>query len=189
MEFPIGGGTRLALHVEARSPCPVHAPRTCGCGAPPRRIEWVYDTPDDLWTDNEAALLNANVLAQAGSIIDTSGTWNAVAANAAASSPLIVAGTGTVAAVVTDSALGAIVAGSSGTVEAVVHPPVSYGVIGTVEVGGTIANSSGVTQNYTEVGMETTVGGAQYLLARDVFGTLPVSNGGQLAVAYGCSNG
>lgn len=164
------GGVKLKLHLEAKDE--------------QGNITGVYDNPNDLATNQFAGFINTNLLDTGETIKDTAGTGNAISANSAATSPTIVAGTGTTAAAVTDYALQTPVSGSSGSVGATVGAPSGSGTSGTITITGTITNSSGSNITYSEVGIEITVGGNTYLISHDVFTGLTVSNGGTLAVTY-----
>jgi hypothetical protein len=148
-------------------------------------VTGTYVDEYDLSTKQLAQFIQAEILATAETITDTSNTTRAVAAAAAVSAPLIVAGTLTTAATNTDYKMGAQTATSSGSIAAVINAwGTASSTSGSFTVTGTITNTTGSTVNYAEVGIAVTCGGNSFLLSHDVFTALGVSNAGTLAVTY-----
>ncbi len=174
-QLPDRGRVKVHLHVEARDPCPVHKGRPCECEKP---LVGVYDGPD-LATKQFSQLIQLNILATNETIKDTSAVNNAETANAAASAPTILAGTGSTAATVGDNAMQTQTETVAGTVTAYVG---GAGTSGTFTVTGTI--TAGADRAYAEVGLRCTVNAHLYLICHDVFSVLNVSSSGTLAVTY-----
>lgn len=133
---------------------------------------------DDLATKQLAQFVQALVLASTQTITDTGGTGRSVANASATTAPTILAGTGSTAAAYNDTALGTQTETVSGTVNAYS----GSGTSGSFTVTGTI--TAGADRAYAEVGLRCTNGGNTFLLCRDVFSVLNVSNTGTLAVTY-----
>lgn len=132
----------------------------------------------DLATKQFAQLIQLNILNTNETITDTGGTGRSETANAAATVPTILAGTGSTAATVTDNALGT----QTETVAATINAYSGSGASGNFTVTGTITATA--DRAYAEVGLRVTVNTHTYLICRDTFPTLNVSNTGTLAVTY-----
>ena len=169
------GRMKIHVRVEAFEPCPIHASKPCDC---PKKSIGVREK-DDLSTQQLAQLVQLNILNTNNTIKDTSNTTHSETANTAASSPTILAGTGTTAAAVTDYTLQT----QTETVAATIGSISGWsGTSGTFTVTGTI--TAGANRAYAEVGLRVTVNTHLYLICHDVFSALNVSNGGTLAVTY-----
>lgn len=153
-------------------------------------ITGTYCNQEDLITQQWALWVGNNIFGVAQSIKDTTGTSRSETAWATLSALSILAGIGTTAASVTDTALQTATAGSSGS---------CVGTLGTISEGsgtsgsftviGTITNSSGSTVNYTELGIVLSDANAHvFLFTHDVFTAVPVSNTGTLAITYTITN-
>jgi hypothetical protein len=175
-------GFGLAVKVVGFNPCPKHYPVECSCEKP---IVGTYENVTDLTTNVFAQWIQNQILGTPNTIKTTLGTsvaWGAFATTL--STTLLVAGTGTTAPAVTDTALTTPVTGSSGNVTAVINSVTGTGASGSFTVTGTILNYTGGTLSYSEVGILLQTLSGNYLLAHDTFSTLAVANGGGLNITY-----
>lgn len=169
------GGIDIRLEVEAFAPCPHHAPLACSC---PKASLGRRCKDGDLATKQFAQLVQALLLNSTQTITDTASATHSVANASATTLPTILAGTTSTAATVTDVALGT----QTETVSATVNAYSGSGSSGSFTVTGTITATA--DRAYAEVGLRVTNGGNTYLICRDTFSTLNVSNTGTLAVTY-----
>ncbi len=137
-----------------------------------------FHKDNDLMTKQFAQFVQALLLNSTQTITDVSSSTHSVANASATTTPTILAGTNGTAAAVTDVALGAQTETVAGTVNAYS----GSGTSGSFTVTGTI--TAGADRAYQEVGLRVTNAANLYLICRDVFTTLNVSNGGTLAVTY-----
>lgn len=168
-------GIRVRLELEGFDPCIHHAPLPCSCK---KKSVGKRCKEHDLATKQLGQLIQLNILATNETIKDTSAANNAETANTAASAPTILAGTGGSAATVIDNALGT----QTETQAATINAWSGTGSSGTFTVTGTI--TAGADRAYIEVGLRVTVNAHLYLVCRDAFTTLNVSNTGTLATTY-----
>lgn len=133
---------------------------------------------DDLATKQFAQFVMALMLNSTQSINDTTNTTRSIANASATTAPTVLAGTSGTAATVLDYALGAQTETASGTVNAYSGSGSSGSFTVTASVTAT------ATRAYQEVGLRVTNGGNTFLVCRDTFSTLNVSNGGTLSVTY-----
>ncbi len=173
---PPVGALKCKLKLEIFAPCPEHAPVPCRC---PKVKTDEYENPDDLCTKQFAQLIQLNLLATNETIKDTAAASNAETANTAASSPTILAGTGTTAATVGDFAMQTQTETVAATINAYSG---GAGTSGTFTVTGTITATA--DRAYAEVGLRVTVNSHTYLICHDVFSAKNCSNGGTMAVTY-----
>ena len=174
--FP--GGCQVGLRIEARAPCPTHAPKgeVCRCMKPFKVVE-----RDALATKQFAQMVRALVLTgtESSTVKDTGGTSRTVSNASATSAVTIRAGTTGTAATVTDFALGTETETQASTT---INTYSGSGSSGSFTVTGTI--TAGADRAYAEVGLSMVNGGNTFLICHDTFSTLNVSNTGTLAVTY-----
>ena len=140
----------------------------------------VREGPSNMTLKQFAQFVQANILNTAETITDTGGTGRSISANTSSATINIVAGTNTTAATFTDNKLGSQSAGSSGSQAATVNAISGQ----SFTVTATITNSSGLSINYAEVGIQNTAATFVFQLCHDVFTAVTVSNNGTLAVTY-----
>jgi hypothetical protein len=176
---PPRGNMSVKLHVEAFEPCPIHAPNPCDC---PKKSVGSVCKDNDLVTNQFFDLVCLEMLAVTPvSVKDTAGTTNSETSSATiGSAPKIYAGTGTTTADVSDNKLQTPTENVAATVGT---PPSGSGASGSLTITGTV--TAGALRAYTEVGLQVTVNGHNYLVLHDVFSpALTVSSGGTLATSY-----
>lgn len=172
------GGMKIKVRLEAFEPCPLHAPTPCDC---PKVSIGVREKEHDLATTQFAKLVQALILNSTQTITDITSTGRSIANASATTTPTIAAGTTGTAATVADVALGA----STETVAATVNATSGAGSTCTFTVTGTI--TAGADRAYTEVGLTVVNAAHTFLICRDTFSVLNVSNTGTLAVTYSLS--
>lgn len=153
-----------------------------------------YSNEYDLETAQFANIVLCNVFSTASTVKDTTGTNRSIPATSATSNFLIVAGTSSTAATVTDYALNAIAtggsyssSGTSGSQTATIGSYSGSGTSGNFTATATITNSSASSITYAEVGIACTCATYTFLLTHDVLSpTIPVSgsSAGTLTVTY-----
>ena len=130
-----------------------------------------------------AQLLRTNIFAASDTIVDLTNTSRAISANQANTSPTIVAGTSGTAPAFSDYKLGTATSGSSGFIAGTVNTMSSN----TFTITGTVANSSGSTITYAELGLTVVNSTWTFLVAHDTINSgsgFPVSTGGNLQSTY-----
>lgn len=130
-----------------------------------------------------AQLLRTNIFAASDTIVDLTNTSRAINANQANTSPTIVAGTSGTAPAFSDYKLGTATSGSSGFIAGTVNTMASN----TFTITGTVANSSGSTITYAELGLTVVNSTWTFLVAHDTINSgsgFPVSTGGNLQSTY-----
>jgi hypothetical protein len=149
-----------------------------------------YCNDNDLITQQWAQWVGNNIFGVAQTIKDETATGRSETAWATLSALTIQAGTSVTAASVTDTALGTITPGVSGTCAGTLSAiSESSGTSGSFTITGTITNSSGSTVNYSELGITLNDASAHvFLLTHDVFTAVPVSTTGTLAITYTITN-
>ena len=165
---------KIKVRLEAFAPCSLHAPQPCDC----QKVSVGVRDKADLATKQFAQFVQALLLNSTQTISDTTATGRSIANATATTAPTILAGTTSTAATVTDTALG----GQTETIAGTVNAYSGSGSSGSFTVTGTI--TAGADRAYVEVGLRVTNGGNTFLICRDTFSALNVSNTGTLAVTY-----
>jgi hypothetical protein len=178
---------RMDLNVKAYAPCQHrrhHRPEGCDC---PKTLTGVREGPCNLATNVYAKFVQAAVMGQTTSITDTGSASRSVTntVDGGVNQRTGHAGTGATAATVADIVLQTPTESSTSvTINAVS----GAGSTGTFTITFTV--TAGALRSYTEVGLavRTTTGSWNFLLFRDTFSALSVSNGGTLATTYTVTN-
>jgi hypothetical protein len=151
------------------------------------KLVW-EDIVSDPATQQMAQIFQALFLntAQSSSVKDTGGTSRSVAAQAAASAPTVVAGSGGTTAAVTDYKLGFQVSGNQGSQPATPGSISGWsGSTGSFTITANMAAPSSGTIVYTEVGITITIGGYVFLIARYYYSSgWSVGTTNYLAITY-----
>ena len=168
------GCMKIKVRLEAFAPCSLHAPQPCDC----QKVSVGVRDKADLATKQFAQFVQALLLNSTQTISDTTATGRSIANATATTAPTVLAGTTSTAATVTDTALG----GQTDTIAGTVNTYSGSGSSGSYTVTGTI--TAGADRAYVEVGLRVTNGGNTFLICRDTFSALNVSNTGTLAVTY-----
>lgn len=178
---------RMDLNVKAYAPCHNrrhHRPEGCDC---PKTLTGVREGPCNLAVNNFAKLVQAAIMGQTTSITDTTSNSRSVTktVDGGINTRTGHAGTGATAATVADIAMQT---STENTSTVTINAVTGTGATGTFTVTYTITATA--NRAYTEVGlvMTTTTTAWLFLVTRDTFSVLNVSNGGSLATTYTFTN-
>ena len=181
---------RIHLKVEAFAPCknPLHriAGVQCDCPREEKELIGVREGPTNLCTNAFAAFVQSGILstAPANTVPDTGNTARTLSKEQAHTALTGRAGTSSTAAAVTDYHL--ITETETQASVTVNANPTTGTTSGTFTVTFTI--TAGADRLYTEVGLTVVQQTWTFLITRDVFTGLNVSNTGTLAVTYTFTN-
>lgn len=174
---------RIDLTVKAYAPCrnpKHHRPEGCGCK---KRLTGVRTGPANLATAVMAKFIQAAIMGQTTSINDTGSTSRSITktVDGGINTRTGHAGTGATAATIADVAMQTT---TENTTTVTINATTGSGSSGSFTVTYTITATA--NRNYTEVGlvMTTTTTTWSFLICRDTFAALSVSNAGTLAVTY-----
>lgn len=174
---------RLHLDLKAYAPCHNsrhHRPEGCGCK---KKLTGIRTGPTNLATAVFAKFIQAAIMGQTTSITDTTSNSRSVTktVDGGVNTRTGHAGTGGTAATIADVSMQT---STENTTSVTINATTGSGASGSFTTTYTVTATA--NRSYTEVGlvMTTTTTGWLFLITRDTFSSLSVSNGGTLAVTY-----
>ena len=182
----VTGFQHAALRIVAYAPCRhvAHHGKICGCK---KKIIGVRELPVNLCTNVYANIVRCSLLNTNTTVTDTGGTGRALTKtfDGGGNTLTMCAGTGATGATVADTNMQTQ---TETQTSVTVNTVTGSGSSGTFTVTATITATA--DRAYTEVGLKTTTTTTAwvFLLTRDTFSVLNVSNSGTLAVTYTFTN-